>query len=354
MGLTARTLLTIGLLSAAGCGGSGSDDDTTGGSPGAGGTVSTGGSSGQSESGGTVATGGSGGSSGSSASGGGGSSASGGSGGSAGKGGSGGSGAKGGSGGGPDPVPQTCDALQGRISVDGMVFSFPLVQATSIGSANDNSTVWSWGASIGDHGFVRMSGSGAVKAQPGQPLDGSPLSIDHLVLAPNVGDSLGTMYAVTAGSGSQLSRQANQIDVELQQVAVLHDCGEYPINGEIDLCHRAGGGDCPDGTQGGTLDQYDWSDEVTSWISTNGSIDASVGDQGGHFSALGDPSGTGALKWAYVSTSIHGHYDGKIVCATEGETVKMTDATGDYTVVHLKNLAWLEGPGEERASGCLR
>jgi hypothetical protein len=358
MGLTARTLLTIGLLTATGCGGNGSDDDSTGGSSGAGGTLSTGGSSGQSETGGSVSSGASGGS----ASGSGGSGAIAGkggggtSGGTAGAGANGGSAAMagGGSGGGPEPVAQTCDALEGRISVDGMVFSFPLVQATAIGSANNNSTAWTWGATVGQKGFVAMAGSGALPAQAGQPLDGSPLTIDHLVLAPNVGDSLGTMYAVAASSGSQLLRQSNQIDVELQKVAVLHDCGEYPVNGEIDLCHRTGGGACPDGTQGGTLDQYDFSDEVTSWISTNGSIDASVGDQGGHLSALGDPSGTGALKWAYIITSVHGHYDGKIVCASDGETVKMTDATGDYTVVHLKNLAWLEGPGNERASGCLR
>jgi hypothetical protein len=337
MGLTAGTFLAIAVSAVAGCSGNGSGDDDTGGQPGggSGGQPSAGGSS---ASGGTAAQAG-GGNGGTTASGG--TGASGGS-------------SNAGTGNGTPPTPQTCDALQGRVSVDGMVFSFPLVQAATIGSTNDNSTSWAWNAKAGQNGFIRMSGSGALPAQTGQPLDGSPLTIDHLVLAPNIGDSLGTMYAVTASSGSQLLRQGNQIDVELQKVAVLHDCGEYPVKGEIDLCHRTGGGACPDGSQGGTLDQYDWSDEVTSWISTNGSFEASVGDQGAHFGALGDPSGTGALKWAYISTSVHSHYDGKIVCATEGETVTMSDATGDYTVVHLKNLAWLEGPGSERASGCLR
>jgi hypothetical protein len=83
-------------------------------------------------------------------------------------------------------------------------------------------------------------------------------------------------------------------------------------------------------------------------------IDASLGDQGAHFKALGDASGSGPLKWAYISTSLYGHYDGAFICASQAEAVTMTDATGDYTVIHLTNLAWLEGPGSGRASGCFR
>ena len=314
LGRAARTLLTIAFLATTSCGGSGSSDDDTGGRTG-GGTTSNGGSGGA----------------------------------------PGGSGGNAGTGTGVQPTPQTCDAQQGRVSVDGKVVSFPLVRAANIASANANSELWTWGTLIGTAGFFQLVGSGAVKGQMNQPVDGTPLTIDHGVLAPNIGDSLGTMYAVTSGSGSQLLRQGNQIDVELQGVAVLHDCGDYPVNGEIDLCHRADGSACPDSAQGGTLDQYDWTDDVTGWTLTSGDLSASLGSQGGSLRAHVDASGAGPLKWAVVSTSIYGHYDGKVLCAGDGsEAVTLSDATGDYTVVHLKNLAWLEGPGNERASGCLR
>jgi len=322
MGALGRTFLAIGAILALGCGGSGDDD----------------GASGAAGSGGGGTSGGAGGSAGSAT---------------GGTGGAGGSAASGGSGG--EPAPQTCGAQEARLSVDGTVISFPLAQAANINSANDTTDLWLFGSLIGQYGLMDLVGSGAIKGQAGQPLDGMPLTIDHGVIAPNVGDSLGKIYGVGPGSGSQLLRQGSQVDVELQGVAVLNGCGDFPVTGEIDLCHRDDGSACPDSAQGGMLDQYAWSDTVSSWTLTDGHLRASVGSQGGGMRALIGAGGTGPVTWAYITTSIYGHYAGKVVCAGEGsDAEQMSDATGSYTVLHLRNLAWLEGPGTGRASGCLR
>ncbi len=261
----------------------------------------------------------------------------------------------GGSGSGGEPTPQTCDVQEGRVSVGDQLFTFPLIRAVNISSANPNTEQWVWSSAIGDYGFFRLSGSDATMGQTGQPVEGSPLTIDHAVLAPDIGDTLGVMYGVAPGSGSELVRDGDQIAIHLQNVATLADCGDFPAAGELDLCYRTDGSPCPAEEQGGSLEGYQWTDEITSWTLTDGDLRASVGSQGANLRARMDAAGLGPIQWAYMSTSIYGRYDGKLLCAGEGsEVVAMSDSIGDYLVVHLRTLGWLEGPGSGRASGCVR
>lgn len=272
---------------------------------------------------------------------------------SAGSGPSGGSGGSASGGGGAPGATPSCDPMEGRVVMPGgRSLTIPFRSATNITSANANSTKWSWGEAIGMYGMFRMDGTNAVMGAMNQPADGATLPIDHAVLAPDVSETLGTMYGVAPGSGSVLRRENGQIVVDLKNVATLTSCGDFPAMGELNLCYNAGD-DCPASFDRGTLDGYSWNDDITSLPSTGDDLRYSVGSQGAQLRGRLEANGT-TFKWTYFSTSIYSRYEGKVLCAGSAELGTMTIDAKTYTVIQLRNLGWLEGPGSGAITGCLR
>jgi hypothetical protein len=119
--------------------------------------------------------------------------------------------------------------------------------------------------------------------------------------------ALGELRCTGTGAAASVTRNGDELQLELNDVAALGSCPGSPVDGTLAWC---GGSSCPDPPVRGTIDGTEWMLDDTGYNANDQRVNVELSD-GSLVHVTNDP-GTSQLAWGLIVTSPSSPFGGQL------------------------------------------